>query len=146
MHKIEKTPKIITIIGLVLEGIAGISSALCAYLFSSFDSIPELKEMLLEDMTLAEYAEFELFIDFLAVLLVVMSVILITMFMVNLVLFTKLIKGSFTEEQAKKVYLYQAIWGGISVVLNSVTGILYLISGVQGYSGQKDNEEFRDGI
>jgi len=146
MHKIESTPKIITIIGLVLEGIAAVALSFMAFLFSNFNSIPEIEERLLLEMTDAEYADFLIFVDFLVTFFLVLAIILVTMFMINLVLFTKLIKGSYTDEQAKKIYLYQAIWGGISIMLNTVTGILYLISGVQGYSGKKDNEDFREGI
>jgi len=146
MHKIEKTPKILTIIGLVLEGIAAVSSAFFAYLFSMMDSIPGLKVELLKEMTIEEYDELLIIFDFVVVVLLVFAIIITAIFMINLVLFSKLIKGSFTDEQAKKVYLYQAIWGGISIILNTVTGILYLISGVQGYSEETDNEDFRDGI
>jgi len=55
-------------------------------------------------------------------------------------------KGKFTESQAKKVYLYQAIWGGVSFLFNQVTGILYLISGIGGYNNQKEEVNIRDGI
>ncbi|HKL60860.1 MAG TPA: hypothetical protein VJY66_00610 [Acholeplasma sp.] len=66
--------------------------------------------------------------------------------LINLFLFIRLMKGKFTESQAKKVYLYQAIWGGVSFLFNQVTGILYLISGIGGYNNQKEEVNIRDGI
>ena len=79
-------------------------------------------------------------------ILTILAVVISVMFFINLFLFSKLIKGKYTEEQAKRVYLYQAIWGGINVLTNSVTGILYLISGIQGYNGEVDRIETREGI
>lgn len=52
--------------------------------------------------------------------------------MVNLVLFTKLLNGKFDEETASKVFLYQAIYGGVNLLFNQLVGVLYLVSGIQG--------------
>ena len=46
----------------------------------------------------------------------------------------------------KKIYLYQAVWGGINILFNQVTGVLYLISGVSGYSGHHEEKDVREGI
>ena len=76
-----------------------------------------------------------------------MVLIIITPFVVlNLVLFIKLIKGTLSEESAHKVYLYQAIYGGITLLSNQIVGILYLISGVYGYKGFKEERNIRPGI
>ncbi len=145
MHEMQKTPKIITIIGLVLEGLAAVACILSAYIFTLLDKIPGYTESL-QEMPADDLAAYETIMNFTLGILVVFSVIFSIMFVINLILFTKLMKGSFTEEQAKKVYLYQAIWGGISILINSVTGILYLISGVQGYNERVDRIETREGI
>ena len=145
MHKMENTPRIITIIGLILEGVAALVTTLTAILVSLIDKIPGYTESL-EELPADELQALEFMMGFLLVLLIVLAVIFSVMFLINLILFTKLMRGGFTEEQARKVYLYQAIWGGISIVLNSVTGILYLISGIQGYNGEVDRIETREGI
>jgi len=145
MHKMENTPRIITIIGLVFEGFAGLVTGLSALLLSMIDKIPGYTESL-NEMAPDELEAYEIIMGFTSTLLVVLAVIFIVMFIVNLILFSKLMRGAYTEEQARKVYLYQAIWGGINILMNSITGILYLISGIQGYNGQVDRIDTREGI
>ncbi len=145
MHEMQPTPKIITIIGLVMEGIGVLSLGLFAILIRFVENIPGYDAML-DDMTGEDLEIFEWMMGFLDTFLLVMAAILIPIFIINLILFTKLIKGSLTDENAKKVYLYQAIWGGINIFSNTVTGILYLISGVQGYNGHIDKINVREGI
>ena len=145
MHKIQNTPKIVTIIGLALEGLAAFSAILSAIfiplLFNSEFFLSDLGEMTSEELEF-----FDIMISWMTSIMIVFALLFTIMFTINIILFTKLIRGKFTEEQAKKVYLYQAIWGGISILLNTVTGILYLVSGVQGYSGHVDKIDTREGI
>ena len=145
MHKIEDTPKIITIIGLVLEGLAGLVYTGMAVLFSYSGGIIEFLQEA-DEMTVEEEEFLQIMMNWMSGLFIVLAILFVVMFFINLYLFTKLIRGSYTDAQAKKVYLYQAIWGGINVLLNTVTGILYLVSGIQGYSGQVDRINTRDGI
>lgn len=145
MHVMQPTPRIITIIGLILEGIGVFFLGIFAVLIRFIDRIPGYEKSL-NEMTAEELEVYEWFMGFLDTFLLVMAIIFISIFIINLFLFSKLIKGSFTEKQAKKVYLYQAIWGGINIASNTVTGILYLISGVQGFNGQLDRIETREGI
>ncbi len=145
MHKIQPTPKIITIIGIILEGIAGVSCWIGYYLLVNIDKLPGYSDSLLE-MTSEELEAYEFIMDLSLGLLSILAIVISVMFVINLILFSKLINGRYTEEQAKKVYLYQAIWGGINLVFNTVTGILYLVSGVQGYNGQVDRIDIREGI
>lgn len=144
MHTMQKTPKIITIVGLVLEGIGALSTLGGAYFVSLHRKIENFAEIM--EMTQEEYEEFIFVFDFLSNFLYVLGGIILIIFIVNLILFSKLIQGKFSEETATKVYLYQAIWGGINIIFNTVTGILYLISGVQGYNGTEDMPEVREGI
>lgn len=145
MHKIQNTNKIVTIVGLALEGLAAVSTIIAAALIPLFMKssafIVELEEMPAEEEEI-----FNMMITIMTNIMIVFAILFTVMFIINLILFTKLIRGKLTEAQAKKVYLYQAIWGGISVLLNTVTGILYLVSGVQGYSGRVEKVETRDGI
>ena len=145
MHKIEDTPKIITIIGLVLEGLAGLVYTGMAVLFSYSGGIIEFLQEA-DEMTVEEEEFLQIMMNWMSGLFIVLAILFVVMFFINLYLFTKLIRGSYTDAQAKKVYLYQAIWGGINVLLNTVTGILYLVSGIQGYSGQVDRINTREGI
>ena len=145
MHRMERTPRIITIIGLVFEGLAGLTTGITALLINFIDKLPGYSASL-EDLPADELEALEIMMHFLLVLLIVFAIVFSVMFVFNLILFLKLMTGAFTEKQAKKVYLYQAIWGGLNVLFNSVTGILYLVSGIQGYNGEVDRIETREGI
>jgi len=71
---------------------------------------------------------------------------MIGILILNHILFRKLIKGYLTEKQARNVYLYLAIYGGLYLFSNQILGILYLISGIRGYKGEKEETDIRDGI
>lgn len=146
MHKMEIKSKIITIIGLVMEGIAVIVLTGSAILMLSIDNIKGFRDALEADLTQDEYLEMLQWMDWIGYFILGLAIIIGIFFIVNLYLFPRLMSGKYTEEQAKKIYLYQAIWGGINLLSNQITGILYLISGVQGYNGSTDTIDVREGI
>lgn len=145
MHEMDRTPKIVTIIGLVLEGLGAISSFVTGLFLVNFENSP-LYDIIVLDVPTDELDEMIELISWLGSIAFVLGIGMTIIFVVNIYLFSKLMKSKFTEEQAKKVYLYQAIWGGINIIFNTVAGILYLISGVTGYSGHKEERNIRDGI
>lgn len=141
----EKTPRILTKIGLVLEFLSA-SGALVAYLlFEKFWSRDVFME--LDPTTTASELEFvEMIAPVIRVLLIVAAILGFIIFIVNYILFSGLYKEKYTPEKAKKVYTYQFIWGIIQLFFNTVTGILYLISGNQGRNEQLDMPFTREGI
>ncbi|MBN2604610.1 MAG: hypothetical protein JXR62_02145 [Bacilli bacterium] len=145
MHKMERTPKIITIIGLVFEGISGFVLLMTGLFFQNIEKIPGYTESLTE-MSPDELELYEFIMGIAQNVVYIMGIVIIVLFVINLYLFTRLMREKLTNEVAHKVYLYQAIWGGINLLFNQITGILYLISGVQGFNNQKDNVKTRDGI
>lgn len=134
----DEKKKIITIIGLVIEVIGLIFLVAVLFLLLHISKIPELIEDDIDHTALI----LQLLIQFIFGIVFLWGIVVFF----NLYLFVRLIKGKFNEQQAKKVYLYQAIWGGISFLFNQVTGILYLISGIGGYNNQKEETNIRDGI
>lgn len=146
MHKMEKTPKIITIIGMILEGISVVVLFGFSVVVRKIQDLPGLGSAIEADMTYQEYSDFIDIMNLLGVVLIVMATVYSIFFIVNLVLFTGLMREKYDEAKAKRIYLYQAIWGGINLLSNQITGILYLISGVQGYNGNKDKVNVREGI
>ena len=147
MHKMERTPRILTIIGIVFEGFHTVVLWFISWLFRNIASF-KFSNMIQEDMTPDEdeyFLEiFNWFGDFLLVLSIIASVFLI----INIILFTRLIGEKYDEDRSKKIYLYQAIIGGFNLLSNQITGIMYLISGVMGYKGQKEmtQKDIRRGI
>lgn len=145
MHTMDSTKKIITIIGLALEVISVAAIGFSIWFLQNIDSIPGMS-MELTEMSPEEY-EFMTWIFDLSLSIMNVMIFVVGFFaLLNVYLFSKLMSGKYTEEQAKKVYLYQAIWGGINLLSNQVTGILYLISGVGGYNGHKEQKDVRQGI
>jgi hypothetical protein len=143
----DRTPKILTIIGLVFEGFSVVVLGIFALLFRNYQELPFMDEAMAE-LTGSELEDFIWIMDFAINLMTVMFVIIGVFFIINIFLFSKLMSGKYTEEVAKKVYLYQAIWGGFNLLSNQITGILYLISGVSGFNGYKEmtKKDIREGI
>jgi len=146
MHEMEKTPKIITIIGLVLEGVVTFVVGAASILMLNINKISGLGSAIEADLSNSEYEDLMNMMDFIGYFLLALAVIYGIFFTINFILFRGLMTGKYTEEKAKKIYLYQAIWGGLNLLSNQITGILYLVSGIQGYNGRKDTVKVRDGI
>jgi ABC-type Na+ efflux pump permease subunit len=141
----NQTPKILTIIGLALEGLGvfvfGLTGVLFLYIlnedfFLNLDPSIDLDEL---NFIIELYSA-------IGIGMLIMGSIMLVVFVVNLFLFTKLIQGKFDEETARKVYTYQLVWGIINVIINTVVGIMYIVSAVKGRSNEPDYIETRDGI
>jgi hypothetical protein len=141
----DKTPRILTIIGLIFEGVGVVGSFFGGWLMVNFDSLPGVSPSSM-DMSQADFNELIEFMAWLGDIIYGIAIVLGVIFILNLYIFTKLIGSKYEEASAKKVYLYQAIWGGINILFNQITGILYLISGVSGYSGHIEETNIREGI
>lgn len=151
MHKIEKTPKVLTIIGLVLEAIGALAMIALGFvfraIFSSNLTLTEFQDALIEDgMTLADAEAIVDLISFFTNVFLIIGFVILVFFVVNVILFTKLMSGKLTEKQAHKVYLYQSIYGVVNLMYNQIVGILYLVAGIQGYNKTPDKIEVREGI
>lgn len=145
MHDMDKTPRIVTIIGLIFEGLNVAGSLFTGLLLRNFESLP-FYDLAIADMSVAEVSEVLDLFAWLSNLMIGLAIVIGVFFLINLVLFSRLMQGRYTEESAKKVYLYQAVWGGVNIALNLITGILYLVSGVTGYGGHKEETNIRNGI
>ena len=142
-HKMDNTNKIVTIIGLVLEGFSAFFLLMFLLVWDQYMRLVSLAE---SDMSAEEFEILVDMFDVLHIVVIVTGIILSIAFVVNIVLFSKLVRGRLTEQTAKKVYLYQAIWGGVSLLFNQITGILYLVSGVRGFNNQREETDIRVGI
>lgn len=142
-HVMEKTPKILTIIGLVLEGFAALSLLVMGILLVNMDKFPFIDEIYTTIPADEEWI-FELMTGVIGVVILVLGIVIGLMFVINFILFTKLMGGDVSKETAKKIYKYQIVWGIISLLMNTFTGILYLISGFQGFEGLKTKPEVRE--
>jgi len=145
MHKMDSTPKIVTIVGMVLEALGALGMFFGAYILGTFMS----REFFLELDPTIPLDELDFIINLygtIASVLTVVGSILIIIFLVNVFLFSSLIRGKFSEETARKIYIYQFVWGIFNVLFNTITGILYIVSGYSGMKGIKEEKEVREGI
>lgn len=145
MHTMDKTPRILTIIGLIFEGLGVVGSFFGGWLMVNLDTLPGVTYSSFE-MSQAEFDELLELMAWLGEIIYIFAIVLSVIFILNLFVFVKLMRSQYDEQAAKKVYLYQAIWGGINILFNQVTGILYLVSGVSGYSGHREEKDIREGI
>lgn len=145
MHKMDDTPKLITILGLCLEGFSMICG-IVVILFLNASNV--LTDITAESLEMSE-SEFSYFMEIINIGLIIIYgalAVFFVVFLVNLILFIPMIKGNYTESKARNVYLYQAIWGGLNLFSNTLVGILYLVSGIQGRKGRREEKDIREGI
>ena len=145
MHTMERTNKVITIIGLVLEAFNSLGMFFGAYLLGSVLD----RELFLELDPSMDIQELDLILNIygtFSTVLYVLGAIVLVVFIVNIYIFGKLIKGNIPEESVKKVYTYQFVWGIINIFMNTIAGILYIVSGYQGMKGNKELKDTREGI
>ncbi len=130
MHQMEGTPKLLTTVGLVVEGLALIVFVVMTVVANIVAAIPKA------DLVSSGWTEqdADIFLQSASVFsnaFLSIAILLAVMLLVNLYLFIGLMKGKFANDKVKAIYVYQAIWGGLSLTFNTITGVLYLISAVQ---------------
>ena len=133
MYEPKQVSKVTTVIGLVFEGL-GLLAILAGLSVIIVLSGQGRDFFLDQDLTEGQVDMLLLALNVFTVILVVMAFLVLCFFIVNLYLFTRLVRGRFTPGQAKNVHLYQAIWGGVNILFNQIAGVLYLVSGLSALS------------
>ena len=130
MHSMKHDSKTLTSIGLIIEGLF----VLMSFMITLF--VVLMPSLILDSMistNLPPYTHDELlifsFIRFVFGLITLTGFIL---FLINLIVFTKLLKGNLHPSKAEALYTYQFIIGIIYLFANSIVGVLYLISALFG--------------
>ena len=144
LHTMESTNKTITIIGLCFEAISLLFLWALVYLFLNFEELLPFSSSW--EISYIEYLDVIEFFDSFGMIFIIISAVFSIFILFNIVVFTKLIRGKFKEKTAKGFYLYQAIYGGLSLSSNQIVGILYLVSGIRGYKGEQEVKDIRTGI
>ncbi len=144
--ELHSTTKTTTVLGLVFEGF-GLLMMVLGLVFLQLLSTLSINDLMAEGLSNSD-AQLVLFVGaVLRLVLLVMTLVVGAFFMLNLWLFTKLIKQRYDYETAQKVLLYQAIYGGFNMLFNQITGVLYLISGLTGRNNLKvPQEQVREGL
>lgn len=146
MPKIPTSVRILTILGLVFQGIGVV---LTSALFLIIARLPGFFMMVLEEafVTADELNAFFAVLPIIRVIVVVVIVIQLAFFIVNMILFIPVLQEKKTTEQASTIFLYQAIYGGITLFSNQLVGVIHLISGIIGRNEMEQaSEPIRDGI
>ncbi len=130
--KLKSLSKATTIIALVFEGLG----VLTAFAFGVLlRTRPAIIEFLIEQIS-AEFAVDSSIVasasNVLGILLLVMGVVFLIVFIVNIKLFSGLIKGTYTLQEGRAILVWQVVWGAINLLFNQLTAALYLISGITG--------------
>lgn len=143
MHKPEEASKVGTIVALIFEGFGMFGMLAFAAAINVAEAF-SVEMFLEEDFTQSEAELIVSILDLLGIVFFVLGGILLVIFMINLVLFTKLLSGRFDTEQASKAYLYQIVWGAINLLFNQIAGVAYLISGIKGRSTNMRSDAFEE--
>jgi hypothetical protein len=135
--EVHPTTKTTTVVGLVFEGF-GLLTMVLGVVFLQILSTLSVDELMQAGFTESD-ALIVLWIGAIVrLILLVLSLIVGIFFVVNIVLFSKMIRNLYDRETTEKVLLYQAIWGGVNLVFNQLAGICYLISGLTGRTAIKE--------
>lgn len=146
MTKIPSSSKVLTIIGLVIEGLSFLAMLGITLLFSRIPAWFE-ETILLFSEDVLEFNQIMNGIPFIRVMVILFSVFISILFIINLIFFIPTILGKKSQTFTSNVFLYQAILGGISLFTNQLLGAIYLISGIIGRNElEKNIENVRDGI
>lgn len=140
MHKVKKDSRRLTTVALVFEGLASIGFLFIAfglYLLSDF-SLDFLLNIILSDGAnpTDPLTDLDSLMLVIIVLFSIVGTIVLPIFIFNFIMFTKLLRGNFSESTANKLYMYQMIYGGLIVIFSFslllVPGICYVLSGYKG--------------
>ena len=145
MHKMQDTPKILSIIGSAMDFLAVFGVGLSAYIFK-YAFTEDFFERLAGPDEMDEIQEILAIYQIIGNIMFVLMLILIVIFLINLIVNLRLITGKLTEQQARVAYTYQLFIGIVLILLNTVAGIVYIISGVKGRDNEPDKIETRAGI
>lgn len=146
MINVPTGTKVLTIIGLVIEGISLLLLSGITLLFTNAPYwIEELVFLISEDAM--EFNALMSAIPFISVLFIIISILSLILFLVNLYFFIPSIRGKKSQKYTANVFLYQAILGGLLLFSNQLLAAVYLISGIIGRNElEKAIENVREGI
>ncbi len=144
--EVHQTTKTTTVLGLVFEGF-GLLMMILGLVFLQLLSTLSVNDLMAEGLSQGDAQIVLLAGAVLRLVLLVLTFIVSLFFMVNLWLFSRLVKQRYDYETAQKVLLYQAIYGGFNMLFNQIVGVLYLISGITGRQSLKvPQETVREGL
>ncbi len=144
MGNVPPVSRACTLVGLIFEGLGLIGLFIAGFFLLNPPQVL-INAILEENLPDNQQSLLFFLFDLMGITSVVLGFIVMVVFVINLYLFSGLLKGKFTEEKMKQIALYQAIWGGINLVFNQLTGVLYLVSGIVALN-QNDKEQTREGL
>ncbi|XMB86383.1 hypothetical protein RJG79_00880 [Mycoplasmatota bacterium WC44] len=138
---VSSVTRICTIIALILDGI----SVLTLILFTAY--IDNFLEFIVkfDSTNIYQILELENMIKSILIFGMIFSIIF---FIINLIFFIKLINKKVSLKAAKGITIYQIVYGVITLGGNTISAILYLISGLNSHSNltpaikNQNNEEY----
>lgn len=146
MSNIPSSSRVLTVIGLVFQALTFIFATI---IFIIIARLPNFFRMVIEE-ALQSADEVNMFyqaLPFIRGVIVTVLIFQLAFLIANLVLFIPLLQGKKSDAKASTIFLYQAIYGGVSLFGNQLVGIVFLISGIIGRNKMETlSEPVRDGI
>ncbi|MFH5882328.1 hypothetical protein [Liberiplasma polymorphum] len=130
MHTMKHDSKLLTTIGLIFEGLLVLLSIVITLVLLILPT-QFFYEAFLTDFPAYNHDALIILTIWRAIFAVI-TIVGIILFIVNFILFTKLMKNEVRFETASVIYTYQLIIGIIYLFGNTLVGILYLVSSLFG--------------
>jgi hypothetical protein len=146
MTHVPSSTKILSIVGLVIEGLSLLLLLGITLLFTRNPYwLEEIIFMISEDAM--EFNALMGTIPLVQFLFIFFSILSLLLFVINLYFFIPAIRGKKSKKYTANVFLYQAILGGLLLLSNQLLAVIYLISGIIGRNElEKTIENVREGI
>lgn len=131
-HFMDNESKVPTLFGLLIEGFTNGLAIIGVVVYMILDQsgllkgLPEMWNFFPQTSLLA------LIMRFYRIGIFVILSFTGTLFLVNLWLFSGLMRQRYTHGQAAKIYTYQLIYGVVILLIHPLIGLLYLFSGYKG--------------
>ena len=134
MHTIKQPSRTLTLFALIVEGFIAFSILALSIIAIARSDISLAEFLKTSWPPSAEWGDYLLIIF--GTVFMIISAVVIMFFSLNIYLYTQLKRGHFTDESARKVYLYFVIYGVVVIFISfgvgHLSGVLYIISGVFG--------------
>ncbi|QVK20528.1 hypothetical protein KHQ82_09425 [Mycoplasmatota bacterium] len=124
---VSSTTRICTIIGLIINAASVMGMIFIIYWYQKFFDLLVEELNSLPRVSISQFIEYS---DSIKVIIIVLTILNTLFLVINLILFSKLINKKVTLKAAKRITVYQIVYGVITLTGSTISAILYLISGI----------------
>ncbi|XMB66787.1 hypothetical protein RI065_10910 [Mycoplasmatota bacterium zrk1] len=126
-YTVSSITRICTIIGLTFDAVSVIVMTFIIFWYQKFFDLLVEELNSLPKVNISQFIEYS---NLIKVIIIVLTILSALFLVINLILFIKLINKKVTLKAAKRITVYQIVYGVITLTGSTISAILYLISGI----------------